>query len=205
MARSTNGADQPAEPGWALTRLIKIHDGMRDDLALLRRAVQAIAEDDRGMATAMLGSVSFREPGWSLRVYCAHFCRFVQDHHSVEDTMLFPVLLRDQLATNPGFAKVIELLAADHRALTGYLDNVERALRAAPDDENAGAAALGAIERLSDHLETHLAFEEETLAPALNALSAVVSEDDFDVPDDAAVIAEDDDVLMTWDDDAPGR
>jgi hypothetical protein len=36
--------------------------------------------------------------------------------------------------------------------------------------------------RLSDELEAHLRFEEEQLAPALNALSQVVSQEEVPAP-----------------------
>lgn len=168
---------------------------MRDDLAVLRRAVFAVTrpddDQDAAAAIAALGEVSFRDPAWSLRRYCAHFCRFVHDHHSVEDTMLFPVLLahehnRDELAT------VIRRLQDDHRTLSRHLDEVEDAMTAAAGDDAAKAAAakaaaVEAIERLAGHLEAHLALEEETLAPALNALSEVVAEDDLPPPDGSSV------------------
>jgi iron-sulfur cluster repair protein YtfE (RIC family) len=185
-------ADRPNERGWALQRLIMVHDGMRDDLALLRRAVHAVTRPDQDVAAAVaaLGEVSLGDPLWSLRRYCAHFCGFVHDHHSVEDSMLFPVLLANRRNREAGLGKVIEQLQADHRALALYLDDVERALTATPDDDEAKAAAIEALERLSEHLESHLAFEESKLAPALNALSAVVTEDDLlPVPEEGAIMS----------------
>jgi iron-sulfur cluster repair protein YtfE (RIC family) len=183
-------SDRPGEQGWALQRLIMVHDGMRDDLALLRHAVYAVTRPNQDVAAAVaaLGEVSLRDPLWSLRRYCAHFCSFVHDHHSVEDSMLFPVLLADRRNREAGLGKVIEKLQDDHRALARYLDDVERALPAAPDDDDAKAAAIEALERLSEHLETHLAFEEAKLGPALNALSAVVTEDDLLPPPEEGAI-----------------
>lgn len=183
-------ADQPDEQGWALTRLITVHDGMRDDLVLLRRAVFAATGQDQDLtaAIAALGEVSFRDPLWSLRRYCAHFCKFVHDHHSVEDSMLFPVLLANRRNREAGLGEVIDQLQADHRVLARYLDDVEQALLAAPDDDAAKTAAVEALELLSEHLESHLVFEEAKLAPALNALSAVVAEDDLLPPPEQGAI-----------------
>jgi hypothetical protein len=182
--------DQPDEQGWALQRLIMVHDGMHDDLALLRRAVYAVTRPDQDVAAAVaaLGEVSLRDPLWSLRRYCAHFCSFVHDHHTVEDSMLFPVLLANRRNREAGLGKVIEKLQADHRTLARYVDDVERALMSAPDDAAAKAAAIEALERLSEHLESHLVFEETRLAPALNALSAVVTEDDLLPPPEEGAI-----------------
>jgi hypothetical protein len=178
VSRESNGR------GWALGRLIDLHTGMRNDLALLRRAVAAIAEDgqDVDSAVAAVANLSIRQPSWSLRTYCASFCGFVHEHHAVEDSALFPALLERQGIQDTAFRAVVDKLRADHRTLAGHLDEVERALGMLPGDDAANAAAAGAMRRLSEHLETHLDFEEERLAPALNALSAAVAEEDFPAP-----------------------
>jgi hypothetical protein len=156
---------------------------MRNDLALLRRAVTAVAEEGEDVETALaaVGGLSFRDPGWSLQRFCAGFCEFVHGHHSVEDGNLFPLLLEREKG-DAEFRGVLERLVSDHRTLTGYLDSVEEALKALPGDELARSAATAGIERLARHLEKHLAYEEENLAPALNALSRDVPEDEFPAP-----------------------
>jgi hypothetical protein len=122
MTPDTRHADRSGEQGWALARLIGLHDGMRNDLALLRRAVAAATRDgaEADAAVAALDDLSFRQPGWSLRTYCAEFCGFVHEHHSVEDAMVFPALLQQQGVKDPELRKVIDKLSADHRVLTGY-------------------------------------------------------------------------------------
>jgi Hemerythrin HHE cation binding domain len=184
MTPDTRHADRSGEQGWALARLIGLHDGMRNDLALLRRAVAAATRDgaEADAAAAALDDLSFRQPGWSLRTYCAEFCGFVHEHHSVEDAMVFPALLQQQGVKDPELRKVIDKLSADHRVLTGYLDEVERALGALPGDEAARERAAAAVARLSERLQAHLDFEEDNLASALNMLSRVVSEADFPAP-----------------------
>jgi hypothetical protein len=154
---------------------------MRNDLALLRRAVAAATRDgaEADAAAAALDDLSFRQPGWSLRTYCAEFCGFVHEHHSVEDATVIPALLQQQGVKDPELRKVIDKLSADHRVLTGYLDEVERALGALPGDEAARERAAAAVARLSERLQAHLDFEEDNLASALNMLSRVVSEADF--------------------------
>jgi hypothetical protein len=183
MKPDARQAGRRGEQGWALTRLIGLHNGMRNDLALLRRAVAAATEDgaEAYAAAAALDDLSFRQPGWSLQAYCTEFCGFVHEHHSVEDTMLFPAL-QQQAGQEPRLRGVIDKLMADHRILTGYLDEVEKTLGALPGDAAARTAAAAAVERLAEHLEAHLDFEEGNLASALNMLSRVVSEDDFPAP-----------------------
>jgi hypothetical protein len=166
-----------AAPGWALTRLIKLHDAMRSDMAVLQRISTAAASGDSATAEAALRELSIRRPGWNLRRFCASFCGFVHEHHSVEDAIVFPMLLEHAGGDQPELAAVVDKLQADHLVLTGYLDEVERALAAGPDDPAARTAAVPAVERLSEHLHAHLAYEETQLAAALNAISRVVSED----------------------------
>lgn len=168
----TEPACRPDHQGWALRRLLDIHGGLRNDLARLQRAVTAVTEDgqDRDTAAAALAGLTFSRPRWTLRRFCAGFCGSVHGHHATEDTVLFPMLLRRQ-GTDGALGEVVDRLRAEHRTLTGLLDAVEQALAALPGDAAAKVAATGAMARLSDQLEAHLRFEEEQLAPALNARS----------------------------------
>jgi hypothetical protein len=45
MALNAQPTDGGTEQGWALARVIRIHDGMRNDIVLLRRAFAAISAD----------------------------------------------------------------------------------------------------------------------------------------------------------------
>jgi hemerythrin-like domain-containing protein len=162
MTRDADQAKRPDGQGWALARLIGIHDGMRADLARLRGMVMAGAP---------------RLP-WA---DCITLCRFVHQHHQTEDAMLFPQLVRRLGGEDPALQGVVDELVADHRALAADLEEVERAL-AAPPGDGAARDAAGALERLSEHLEAHLGFEEERLGPALNRLSSTVAEEDFPAP-----------------------
>jgi iron-sulfur cluster repair protein YtfE (RIC family) len=164
-------------PGWALRRLIELHAKMRDDLALLRKLVGDIAHASPDMGT--LERLSFNQPGWALHRYCAGFCGFVREHHTTEDTMVFPMLLAHE---DGQLTDVIDNLRADHRTLAGLLDEAQRLVAALPGDAVARTAAAGAVERLAENLQSHIHFEERNLAPALNALSYVVSEDDVPPP-----------------------
>ncbi|HZC73793.1 MAG TPA: hemerythrin domain-containing protein, partial [Jatrophihabitans sp.] len=161
--------------GWALTRLLGIHAALREDLARLRRAADALADTDRNpeAVTAALADLSIKDPGWSLRSQCAQFCSFVQEHHATEDSVVFPMLLEHSAGAN-GLGETIERLRADHRALAGHVDAVDQAVVALPGDE---AAAAAAINRLATHLEQHLDLEETALAGALHAVSVAIPED----------------------------
>jgi hypothetical protein len=174
--------------GWALTRLIKLHDGMRDDLALLRRALAAVTDggQDPNQIAASLGDLSFTQPGWSLQRYCAGFCTFVHDHHAMEDSTVFPMALEHG---GNELAIVISKLKADHEALADNVNKVEVALARLPGDPAARRLALDALDSLTERLTAHLAFEEEQLGPALNALSRVVPEDAVPPPPQYSAIS----------------
>jgi hemerythrin-like domain-containing protein len=116
------------------------------------------------------------QPHWALRRYCAGF---VHEHHTGEDGMLFPMLLGQQ---DGRLTDVIGKLRADHRTLAGLLDEAQRLVAALPGDAATRSAAAAAVERLADKLQSHIDFEERNLAPALNALSDVLSEDDVPPP-----------------------
>jgi hemerythrin-like domain-containing protein len=163
-------------PGWALRRLIELHAEMRGDLALLRKLVSDIARESPEVSA--LERLSLNQPDWALRRYCAGFCGFVHEHHTGEDAMLFPMLLRQ----DGQMTEVIDKLRADHRTLAGLLDEAQRLVAALPGDAATRSAAGTAVERLAEKLQSHIDFEERNLAPVLNALSDVVSEDDIPPP-----------------------
>ena len=184
MAANADTHDGRAEPSWALARLVTMHDAMRADLAVLQDAVAALTNDTDhpdGAAKA-LGTLSFRQPGWTLRRFCGGFCEFVHGHHTVESSTLFPLLVQLRGTDDTDLAAVIERLEAEHRTLTSCLDEVEHALLRLPGDAAAGRTATTALARLSELLLAHLAFEEDKLAAALDAMSLAVSEDDLPAP-----------------------
>ena len=93
----------------------------------------------------------------------------MHSHHNLEDAALFPALRSRDEALGP----VIERLEAEHRVVSGLLDEVEAAAEG-PLGEQAEArerlsAALG---RLAGDLLEHLDYEEEALGPTLNGLEA---------------------------------
>lgn len=154
--------------------MVNVHTRLRSDLAVLRRAAAALATNGR----VDLAGLSILEPGWSLRGYCAAFCGFVHDHHGVEDSVIFPMLADHQA----GLGEAIARLRDDHRVVARQASDAELAVAAIGADGSGRDAAVTAIERLADHLGEHLAREERLLAPALNAVSRVIAEDDVPPP-----------------------
>jgi hypothetical protein len=157
--------------GVAIHRQLKmVHQMLRDDLALCRELASDVAAGAvSGEILQRIASLATRSPIWTLRVNCIYHCRVVHAHHHGEDAEMFPALLR----SNPELSVVVEKLERDHRIISGRLDEVEAAA-AAPDLEGTGATAprerlVRALTDLADLLLTHLAFEEEAVAPAMRA------------------------------------
>jgi len=120
-----------------------VHDVFRRELALIRK--------EFATGTTTLGA--------QLRVNCLTFCQGLHNHHTGEDTMMFP-LLADR---HPEAAPVLARLREEHERIAVLVADLRRAVTAAP------AAARTEVERLTLDLESHLAHEEEELIPLLDA------------------------------------
>jgi len=97
--------------------------------------------------------------------HCLRYCRFVHSHHHAESAMLFPALRRADPALNP----VVDRLEAEHRAVSGRLDEVEAAAQAlAGHDEASLRERLAtALQELSTDLLEHLQYEEDHISDTL--------------------------------------
>ncbi len=84
-------------------------------------------------------------------------------HHHSEDVAIFP----DLRAKHPELASSIDRLTADHRRIDPILERGDHAFAQLPltlDDARA------VVRELTSLLDTHLAFEEETVIPHLRSL-----------------------------------
>ena len=146
-----------------------IHDHLRAEMAQVVRAVRAASTDAQGAADAralvagMTMGVSFR----ALGSFCGQYCSVVDLHHRIEDAALFP----DLRAADPELGPVLDRLSVEHVVVHEVLVELDRALVAMA---RAGAEELpavqDAVQRLSDDLLDHLAYEEQELLPALGRL-----------------------------------
>ncbi|MFC8519853.1 nitroreductase/quinone reductase family protein [Streptomyces sp. NPDC057257] len=124
-----------------------VHDVFRRELALIRKE----------MATTEGGTTL----GAQLRVNCLTFCQGLHNHHTGEDTILFPHLEND----HPSTAPVLARLRAEHERIADLVTALRRAVTA---DGSDPAAARTEVERLTRELEAHLTYEEEQLIPLLD-------------------------------------
>ncbi|MFF4574152.1 nitroreductase/quinone reductase family protein [Streptomyces sp. NPDC001410] len=132
-------ADSPGEA----MRLV--HDMFRRELDLIRKEMAA------GEGTLL---------GAQLRVNCLTLCAGLHNHHTGEDTALFP-FLADR---HPHLAPTLERLEQEHVHIADLVEQLRRAVSGEHPDP---AAARAEVDRLTAALEAHLAYEEEQLVPAL--------------------------------------
>jgi deazaflavin-dependent oxidoreductase (nitroreductase family) len=129
--------------GAALTR---VHDAFRRELALIRAEVAAAGQS----------------VGAQLRVNCLTLCAGLHNHHTGEDSALFPLLA----ARRPELGPVLERLRVEHERIAAVVAQL-RDIVADPVDP---VLLRGEVDRLTGQLERHLSYEEEQLVPALDAV-----------------------------------
>ncbi len=144
-----------------------IHAHLRRDLNRVRELTRALGD---GAPTEEIregiSTLSVKSPVWALRRGCRHYCYFVRMHHGIEDRMLFPSLRRQF----PGLASAIDTLEADHEEVAVILDEVDAAAEELSEDAESRTATMRSLDRLADHLFTHLDFEETVVIPALSRM-----------------------------------
>lgn len=143
-----------------------VHDAVRHDLRVCRQLaaeVQLGASPDQ--VRERVQSLKTTGPLWRLRANCLHYCRFVHGHHRAEDVLLFPAVR----SSRPELAPVVDELEADHREVSVRLEDIETAVDALVDRDDAAArtGVADALEAVSDVLLSHLEREERTVGPVI--------------------------------------
>jgi hypothetical protein len=100
-------------------------------------------------------------PPRELATHCLAFCAAVTEHHTDEDTSVFPALA----AEHPELRDVLDGLERDHTMIAGML---RRVVELSADLDAAGARAE--LDGLAALLESHFTWEEKRLVKALNEL-----------------------------------
>src|ERR1700749_1513020 len=122
--------------------LIEIHDHLRSELARLYDLIDDVRRGvlTAGEARSEVHAMSLRQNNWTLGAYCQSYCGFVNGHHSLEDSSVFPHLRRAEPAAGP----VLDLLSEEHVVIHHLLDDVDRVLVRLVSE--AGEPALDAVE-----------------------------------------------------------
>jgi hypothetical protein len=159
---NTNGDMLVEELAW-------IHGIIRENLASIQALSDVVVSGaPTEQVQEWLRELSATNIVWTLRSGCLRYCSLVHSHHHGEDSHFFPGLRR----LNPALRPVIDKLEADHVAIAQHLDNVDSAARRISNDEAARVELAEALAQLSEHLLTHLSYEEENLNPTLRRLQS---------------------------------
>ncbi|MGW3312315.1 nitroreductase/quinone reductase family protein [Streptomyces sp. NPDC001073] len=136
-----------------------VHDAFRHELALIRgelnKSTTAETAADIGDGTG------FSTLGAQLRVNCLTFCQGLHNHHTGEDTVLFPLIAE----RHPGSDAALARLREEHEQIATLVD----ALRETLTTPTAPATTRAEVNRLTAALEAHLAYEEQELIPLFDA------------------------------------
>ncbi|MEO3827750.1 hemerythrin domain-containing protein [Actinomadura sp. B10D3] len=137
--------------------LVQAHDYLRRQLrelhVLLTRAEGRTPASNQG--TAQQATLSLRR---QFDLFCRSHCQVLLQHHTREDTVMFPHLRR----ADPSLARVLDRLEREHRTIQAILERVDRALAHDPGELRT------AINLLTEALLAHLAYEEEMLVEPLS-------------------------------------
>ncbi|MFD0365069.1 nitroreductase/quinone reductase family protein [Nocardia sp. GCM10030253] len=154
-----SGSSAPKSP--AAQRVSAIGDHLRNVHGQLRRDLAAVRAEfdaylDAPGATAMPSLPN------ELRGHCVAFCGALHEHHTNEDGV-FPALARQ----HPELAPVVERLQREHGVVARVLSELQGLLDRG--DARDAARLRAEFGRLAGDLETHFAYEEDTLVETLNA------------------------------------
>ncbi|MFG2371259.1 nitroreductase/quinone reductase family protein [Streptomyces sp. NPDC048504] len=126
-----------------------VHDAFRRELALIRDELTT------GTTTTTLGA--------QLRVNCLTFCQGLHNHHTGEDTVLFPLIAERHPASAPALTRLRE----EHERIAALVEELRGTLATTRDPAEVRAE----VERLTTALEAHLTYEEEELIPLFDAVA----------------------------------
>ncbi|MGQ4432408.1 nitroreductase/quinone reductase family protein [Streptomyces sp. SAS_260] len=132
-----------------------VHDAFRHELALIR------GELNKSTATDTETGTEFSTLGAQLRVNCLTFCQGLHNHHTGEDTVLFPLIAE----RHPGSDAALARLREEHERIATLVD----ALRETLTTPTAPATTRAEVNRLTAALEAHLTYEEQELIPLFDA------------------------------------
>ncbi|MGA9746057.1 MAG: hemerythrin domain-containing protein [Nocardioides sp.] len=139
--------------------LVAIHDDLRESVEDLRDTLAA------GLTTVGPPAGAFAT---DLRRHCLTLCGHLTEHHTDEDTAVFPRLV----SQFPDLAPVVDKLLTDHHVIERIVAQVEAtAATLDPADPDAVRRAVSELDGLAAIMGSHFGYEERTIATALDQLT----------------------------------
>jgi hypothetical protein len=173
-----NEATRPAAPAPELSRPVTergqalaqhaydVHNRLRaelgDALATLEQLRGGLA--DVALARSQLQLAALRANDWALGGLCQATCFNLTEHHTIEDTGVFPHLRRRQ----PNLGPVLDRLDAEHHVIHGLLEDVDAALIELARDPEQLPRLDDALTLLRDVVESHFSYEERAIAEPIS-------------------------------------
>ncbi|MFI7706127.1 nitroreductase/quinone reductase family protein [Nonomuraea sp. NPDC049480] len=140
--------------------IVEVHDWLRKELETLRaQADQAI---EGGVDTIERTPPDLAQ---QMRTHCLDFCGALKKHHGGEDMAMFPMLAKQFPALAPALAQ----LGEEHKVVARLQDDIQRLVDGFVPGETDSVQLRADLERLTNQLESHFRYEEETIVTALNA------------------------------------
>ena len=149
--------------------LVDVHDALRAEMARIRDLIEQVEKGaiDPSAVRSLINRMTIRQNNWTLGAYCEAYCRAVSQHHTLEDTGIFPHLRRRDERLDP----VIRRLEEEHEVIAELLDRIDASLVAVVASEDEALARLrAAMDLLTDAMLSHLSYEERELVEPLARL-----------------------------------
>jgi hemerythrin-like domain-containing protein len=166
----------PKQPGAVSTEgryrqetLVAIHEHLRQDLARIVRAVEAVAagdELDAGTARGLVNDSTINQNYQLTGAFCARYCQIVTMHHTIESRYVFP----DMATLEPTLQPVLTRLHEEHEVVHEILVSLDGLLVRMINDNDGATAVAAEARRLQAALLSHLGYEEEELLDPLGRL-----------------------------------
>ncbi|WP_160159701.1 hemerythrin domain-containing protein [Streptomyces sp. 3213.3] len=144
--------------------LVDVHNHYRDELQVLRGLLDQVTEGitTAGQARSELNQFTLRANNWALGGVCQRQCVSYTDHHTAEDSSIFPHLRTRQRSLQ----EVLDRLDVEHNLIGEVLEEIDAALVHLARNPTDIGPVSEAVDLLTDTLLSHFAYEErELLAP----------------------------------------
>ncbi|MGV9882228.1 nitroreductase/quinone reductase family protein [Streptomyces sp. NPDC003006] len=162
LERPAHEADIPEGAGNFAEKMVQVHLWLRGQL----RHVRDETEAHFAALAAHQGPGAPPAPGLGLQIrqHCLAFCDALEFHHTSEDTHLFPTMA----GYHPELRETFDRLAREHRTVARIQGELAALLAniASADPERFRTE----LARMSEELNLHLDYEEESLLPILAQL-----------------------------------
>ncbi|WP_405902504.1 nitroreductase/quinone reductase family protein [Streptomyces sp. NBC_00656] len=140
--------------------IVEVHDWLREELGTLRTQVDRVIEGGADTVERTRPDLAQQ-----MRAHCLSFCGALKRHHGGEDTAMFPMLARQFPALAPALAR----LGEEHKVVARLQDDIQQLVDGFVPGESDPVRLRTDLEQLANQLESHFAYEEETIVTALNA------------------------------------